>query len=213
MLPRRRVVKKCGVVIGALAVAASPAFAQTIVIDRNIQHRSADVMPAFEVASLVRSMDLTPVSPPRAAGDYYIVRALDWRGVPVRVVVDGRYRRVQEPGPVFAGRWSRRGRFGAVAPYYGERNPPSPPRSVRSYQPSASPAARQRSAAIDPEALPLPRPRPELAQDVPAPRAPAPNAATSAGDVTGSIARSVPVPVVPLDPPAVSGFPPPSPLE
>ncbi len=51
----------------------------------------ADAVPAVEIVAAVRSMRLKPIGEPVRHGPYYMMNAVDPRGVPVRVVADARF--------------------------------------------------------------------------------------------------------------------------
>ena len=75
-------------------------------------------MPAFEITRIVRASGFDPLAPPLREGTTYVVRATDFRGILMRVVVDARSgairavnRIVPGPGPY--------GQFGMVTPPYG----------------------------------------------------------------------------------------------
>jgi len=47
-------------------------------------------VPPYEIARIVRSAGFDPLAPPLRQGAIYVVRATDFRGILMRVVVDGR---------------------------------------------------------------------------------------------------------------------------
>src|ERR1700728_1873166 len=47
-------------------------------------------VPPFEISRIVRSAGFDPLAPPLREGATYVVRAVDFRGTLMRVVVDGR---------------------------------------------------------------------------------------------------------------------------
>ena len=65
-------------------------------------------LPPHEITTSMRSMGLKPISPPVRRGDRYIVRAIDRRGIEVRVAADalsGRVLAVRPiEGPLYADR-------------------------------------------------------------------------------------------------------------
>ena len=140
-------------------------------------------MPAFEITRIVRASGFDPLAPPLREGTTYVVRATDFRGILMRVVVDARSgairavnRIVPGPGPY--------GQFGMVTPPYGVA-PAYPPPDIAApdvmpdEETTAAPALRPPPAALAPplpaavlrpgahplaSGPPLPRPRPaELA--------------------------------------------------
>ncbi len=87
------------------------------------------VLPPYEITTSVRSMGLEPISPPVRRGARYVLRAIDGRGVEVRIFANAVNGRILFAEPVGAG------------PAYAERSYPpgyyadddvAPPR--RSYQ-------------------------------------------------------------------------------
>jgi len=86
-------------------------------------------MPAFEITKIVRASGFDPLAPPLREGTTYVVRATDFRGILMRVVVDARSgavravnRIVPGPGPY--------GQFGMVTPPYGVAPAYPPPYGV-----------------------------------------------------------------------------------
>ena len=180
-------IKSAALAVG-LALGASQAMAQPLWYDGG---RSA--IPAREIAAIVRSNGLTPVTPPARVGPNYVVHAIDRNGETMRVVIDadfGDIVRIRPLGPRTAGPgpWNR---WGGPRPYryYGDLSdelgvrhwwnttPPRPRRNV--------PVAR---APIGPDdGPPAPRPRidPPVVTGAPADPADAPPpvvGATSAPD-------------------------------
>jgi hypothetical protein len=142
-----------------------------------------------DVFDMVRDMGLDPLGPPVRNGRVWIQRATDYYGQPLRVVVDADRAQVIalesiETGPaVYRGRYAARG-----GPYaYGPRSYPyvmpddedfAPPRramTMRGQPQAAVPPAlpppglppagvsKQKSAAVTPGRLPVPRKRPASA--------------------------------------------------
>jgi hypothetical protein len=138
-------------------------------------------MPPYEVTKIVRSAGFDPLAPPLREGTTYVLRATDFRGILMRVVVDAHsgairaVNRIVPPGP---------GPYGptigmvtppyAMAPPYGA--PPAygpggpevdmlPEEGALAEPLSPAPPPTSRSAARPSVAVPpLPRPRPaELA--------------------------------------------------
>ena len=79
-------------------------------------------MPPYEITRIVRSAGFDPLAPPLREGTTYVLRATDFRGILMRVVVDARSgairavnRIVPGPGPY--------GPIGMLPPPYGA--PPS----------------------------------------------------------------------------------------
>ena len=173
---------------------------------------SSGLMPPYEITTIVRSSGFEPLAPPLREGATYVLRATDFRGILMRVVVDahsGAIRAVNRivPGPGFSGP------VGLVPPPYGAagfEDPAMAPDAVGTFPPfPMGRAGVHASVVVFP---PLPRPRPVAL----APRndaGAAPPAATSAAapavkpnakpaDVTSS--ATIAAPVMPSKAPAAA---------
>ena len=160
-------------------------------------HAQSQSFPGFvspyEVMRMVRASGFAPLAPPMRQGTTYVLRVTDFRGILMRVVVDGRtgaFREVSRivPGP---------GRYG-------------PPYGVPAYGPPEYDAAMAippeaefepplaRPAAVHPASIPVAPPAAALVPPLPRPR---PAALASRGPVDG---RPV------ANPPAVNPQPAPS---
>jgi hypothetical protein len=90
--PRKgRIVKKLLIVVltwaslaGMLTFVAAGSFKNETVTD-------ADALPAYEIATTVRSMGLRPDDEPVRRGPYYVLHATDQRGTALRVVADAKF--------------------------------------------------------------------------------------------------------------------------
>jgi hypothetical protein len=107
----------------AVAMAGTPAKAQPM---------AADLLPAYEVSTIVASMGLRPVGRPAWMHGRYVVAAIDGYGREVNVVLDAR------DGQVLAVRPLGRGRFGPPPPGYG-RPAPYDPMDGRALPPGSGP--------------------------------------------------------------------------
>jgi len=67
---------------------------------RLAQTFAADVIPPYEVSTVISSMGLRPLERPHFRGRYYVLRAIDRRGEEVRVVVDAYAARVVSVTPI-----------------------------------------------------------------------------------------------------------------
>jgi hypothetical protein len=134
-------------------------------------------MPPYEVTKMIRSAGFEPLAPPLREGTTYVLRATDFRGILMRVVVDARSGAIRAvnrivPGPapygqvgMIAAPPNMPPAYGPMPPAYG---PPDADGSELSPEdaalgPSLSPASYPgvHSHGASP---PLPRPRPaELA--------------------------------------------------
>jgi hypothetical protein len=142
-------------------------------------------MPPYEVTKTVRSAGFEPLAPPLREGTTYVLRATDFRGILMRVVVDahsGAIRAVNRivpgPGPY--------GPVGMVTPPYGQPPAYGLPQDAEGLEvmpdevalaPPPPPLAAPLHSVVRPSVSgpPLPRPRPaELAaRDTKPPATPA----------------------------------------
>lgn len=158
-----------GVVVGPLILllATAPAVAQMPPLPAS-QPFVGFVSP-YEIVHRVRTAGFDPLAPPLREGTTYVVRAVDYRGVLTRVVLDARTGVIRDVAPIVPGP----GRYGQYA--YGGPPPYDPadfdtPMANAPAESEMEPAARPippamvhpaiRSGALEPDAPPLPRPRP-----------------------------------------------------
>jgi hypothetical protein len=170
-------------VLGAIA-----AFAQSAPIASPSVPQSAPLrgfVPPYEILRTVRAAGFDPLAPPLREGTSYVVRAIDFRGVAMRVVVDARSGAIRDANRIVSGP----GLYGPYAPgpyppaSYGRFAPPhylGPADEIAAYgrpphvgasevplsdQDELPGLAPQRSPhSIGASLVPLPRPRPaELA--------------------------------------------------
>lgn len=91
-------------------------------------------MPPYEVTKLVRSAGFDPLAPPLREGSTYVLRATDFRGILMRVVVDAHSGAIRAVNRIVSGPEPYGPTIGMAAP------PPydmPPPYGVPSYGPSA----------------------------------------------------------------------------
>lgn len=103
------------------------------------QYYGADVIPPFEVYTIVRSIDLRPFGRPHLRGRSYVLHAIDRRGEEVRVVVDACTARVMAVTPVHRRAAADGGR--PLPPNFDSRPLPDGPRAIES-DPSYGPPPR-----------------------------------------------------------------------
>lgn len=100
----------------------------------NAQMLAADILPPYEIVTIVRSMGLNPLERPRWRHGRYVMAATDRSGREVRVVVDAASGQVIRVVPIEVGYYSGpRGDGVRPDPYdprYGA--PPPPPRPIPS---------------------------------------------------------------------------------
>jgi hypothetical protein len=125
-------------------------------------------VPPYEILRTVRAAGFEPLAPPLREGTTYVVRAIDFRGVAMRVVVDGRSGAIRDANRIVSGP----GLYGPYIPgpygsvVYGRLPPPPyPPDDIEAgYGPppylgttALAPGDRH---LLGPSLVPLPRPRP-----------------------------------------------------
>jgi hypothetical protein len=135
-------------------------------------------VPPFEISRIVRSAGFDPLAPPLREGATYVVRAVDFRGTLMRVVVDGRSGAIRAINRIVAASEA----YGAMEmpappygppPSYADLPPAFPPRGMVPFRESAVPDLPPPAPSLAPLLAgrpvtsafpPLPRPRPaELA--------------------------------------------------
>jgi hypothetical protein len=131
-------------------------------------------VPPYEITRIVRSAGFDPLAPPLREGTTYVIRATDFRGILMRVVVDARSGAIRAVNRIVsdAGTYSALGMlpppYGALAPYTGPPAYAPPEFELPEMAPSEQAAlpAAPAPAAVYPVARPilweppLPRPRP-----------------------------------------------------
>jgi hypothetical protein len=168
---------------------------------------SLGFLPPYEIARTVRRAGFDPLAPPLREGSTYVVRATDFRGILMRVVVDARSGAIRDATRIVAGPGPYAPQIGMV-PYeplpnempvpYGQPAdydaPPVPLDDGEILTPRG-PAAHPLTRASVTVLPPLPRPRPpELVARKPAEDA-RPNAVKADAakpEVTGSAAAATP---------------------
>lgn len=195
--------------VGAGAASAEPWRLRPTVV--------GDLLPPYEIATIVRSAGLDPVSRPMLQGRRYVLRAIDPDGIDVRVLVDARfgeivavrplgYDRGLAPRVLAAPSYERGPRIVAVPRDEGwiegdDIVPPRPPRVVpapgmNAPAPGPAPAplaSRAPEAGAVPMRAPLPRARPAPVKSAKA-AAPAASKPADASEHTGSIRVPAEVP-------------------
>jgi hypothetical protein len=142
-----------------MLLAAAPGYAQA----QSLPAPLPGFITSHEVTRIARSAGFEPVAPPLREGTTYVLRALDFRGVLMRVVVDARSGAIRAVNRIVAGPGFYGPPIGMAAPYgfpdgYGLGMapgdeivvPPTPP----------MPPFVGRTAVHPIITPPLPRPRP-----------------------------------------------------
>jgi hypothetical protein len=162
---KERVFGVC-VLVALVLPGIAPASAQTAPAPQGMLPVSGFVS-SYEIMRTIREAGFEPLAPPLREGTDYVLRATDFRGILMRVVVDARTAAIRDvtrivPGP---------GRYGQ---FYAERaygppdldDPIGAPMSVPMGAPVGAgfevPPMRPPAAhlALSPTVTPLPRPRP-----------------------------------------------------
>jgi hypothetical protein len=118
---------------------------------------------SYEITRIARSAGFDPLAPPLREGTIYVLRATDYRGILMRVVIDARTGAIRDANRIVPGP-GRYGQFYSAPPLYDPADLAEPvivPSAADMEPPPLRPPvphAATRSAL--PEIPPLPRPRP-----------------------------------------------------
>jgi hypothetical protein len=132
-------------------------------------------VPSYEIVHTLRAAGFNPLGLPLREGTIYVVRATDYRGILMRVVVDARTGAIRDanrivPGPGRYGAETAPPPYGSSRPYYdvppyGRADHDEP--DLGSREKVATPSSSR--PGLSPTRIPLPRPRPaEFAAGTPA---------------------------------------------
>jgi hypothetical protein len=187
--------------VSAVLLVAAPGHAQSPPAASPAPLPVPGFMPPYEVTKMIRSAGFEPLAPPLREGTTYVLRATDFRGILMRVVVDARsgairaVNRIVPPGP------GPYGEVGMAAPPYTMPPAYGPPDADGSelspeeaalgppLSPAPYPVVHSRSASP-----PLPRPRPAELAAREAKASPKPTVAPAASAVEERSAKSEPKP-------------------
>src|SRR6201981_2160575 len=165
------VLRLFGAVLAFSLLTAVSAFAQSLTsVSSGSQLPLHGFVPPFEILRTVRAAGFDPLAPPLRQGTTYVVRAIDFRGIAMRVVVDARSGAIRAANRIVAGP----GLYGPYMPgpyapvNYGRLAAPSAYPLPDDIEPGygrppyvgaseLSPSDRH-SSGLNP--VPLPRPRP-----------------------------------------------------
>jgi hypothetical protein len=162
----------------ALAATATSLMAAGLYQRSRAQVTAADALPAYEILNNVRALGFKPTTQALRRGPYYVMHAIDPRGVEVRLVADAQLGDIVSVAPVLAPRFNGGPRIIHV-PRPGERSDanstdegdensvtddndndadtaPPPPR-----RPAAHPSQRMEAPPARASAAPPPRAEPE----------------------------------------------------
>jgi hypothetical protein len=166
------VLKRFGIVFAFCVLSAVSSFAQSSPgpSPSALQTPLRGFVPPYEILHTVRAAGFEPLAPPLREGTTYVVRAIDFRGVAMRVVVDARSGAIRDANRIVAGP----GLYGPYMPgpyapvYYGRlAAPPTypPPDDIepgygRPPYIGASELSSSDRRSFGLNLVPLPRPRP-----------------------------------------------------
>jgi hypothetical protein len=155
-----------GVVLGACLFAATPGRAQVPApppAAPPVVQPVTGFVSSYEITRIARSAGFDPLAPPLREGTIYVLRATDYRGILMRVVIDARTGAIRDANRIVPGP-GRYGQFYSAPSPYDPADLAEPviiPSAADMEPPSLRPLVPHgatRSAL--PEIPPLPRPRP-----------------------------------------------------
>lgn len=142
-------------------------------------------VPPYEISRIVRSAGFDPLAPPLRQGGTYVIRATDFRGVLMRVVVDGRsgairaVNRIVAASEVYSPVETLPPPYGAPPAYLAPAPPEFAPSSMMPIERGVAPDLPSAVSSL----APLPAARPAISGFPPLPRPrPAELAARKAAD-------------------------------
>jgi hypothetical protein len=147
-----------GVVLVACLFAAAPGRAQ-VPAPPPVTQPVTGFVSSYEITRIARSAGFDPLAPPLREGTIYVLRATDYRGILMRVVIDARTGAIRDANRIVPGP-GRYGQFYSAPSLYDPADLAEPvmvPSAAEMERPLA-PHGATRSAL--PEIPPLPRPRP-----------------------------------------------------
>ena len=147
-----------GVVLVACLFAAAPGRAQ-VPAPPPVAQPVTGFVSSYEITRIARSAGFDPLAPPLREGTIYVLRATDYRGILMRVVIDARTGAIRDANRIVPGP-GRYGQFYGTPALYDPADLAEPvmvPSTAEMERPLAPHGATR--AAL-PEIPPLPRPRP-----------------------------------------------------
>lgn len=160
--------RRSGIVFALCVLSAVSSFAQSSPSPSPsaLQTPLRGFVPPYEILRTVRAAGFEPLAPPLREGTTYVVRAIDFRGVAMRVVVDARSGAIRDANRIVAGP----GLYGPYMPgpyapvYYGRlAAPPTyplPDDIEPAYGRPPYVGTSELSSSDRHNLVPLPRPRP-----------------------------------------------------
>jgi hypothetical protein len=158
--------KRLTIALAATALAATVTSLTAAGLYRREHVTAADALPAYEILNSVRAFGLRPTTQALRRGPYYVLHAVDARGLEVRVVADAQLGDIVSIVPIAAPRYDSGPRIIQV-PQPGERDD-----RASSYDGDAAVSGDNDDTEQAPP-RPLPRrriaPRPQYRGDLPPP--------------------------------------------
>lgn len=118
---------------------------------------------SYEITRIARSAGFDPLAPPLREGTIYVLRATDYRGILMRVVIDARTGAIRDANRIVPGP-GRYGQFYSATPLYDPADLAGPvivPSAADMEPPPLRPLVPHSAThSALPEIPPLPRPRP-----------------------------------------------------
>lgn len=148
---------RAGILVACCVLMAGTAGAQ---VPSQAPQPVTGFVPPFEIARIARSAGFDPLAPPLREGTAYVLRAIDFRGILMRVVIDARTGAIRDvtrivPGP------GRYGQFYGPPSIYDPDAPTMVPVEAEIEPASVRPTLPHATAHAA-DFPPLPRPRPAL---------------------------------------------------
>jgi len=160
------VLRRSGIAFAFCVLSAVSSFAQSSPSPSTSPTPLRGFVPPYEILRTLRAAGFQPLAPPLREGTTYVVRALDFRGVPVRVVADAHSGAIRDANRIVAGP-GLYGPYmpGPYAPAYCGRlaAPPYPPDDIEPGYGRPYIGGSETSSDRHPTGLtlvPLPRARP-----------------------------------------------------
>ncbi len=152
-----------GVVFVACLLAAAPGRAQAPQSAAPPAQPVTGFVSSYEIVRIARSAGFDPLAPPLREGTIYVLRATDYRGILMRVVIDAHTGAIRDANRIVPGP-GRYGQYYGAPPIYdpAELDVPAIVPGTADVEPALVRPLGPRGAARSamPEIPPLPRPRP-----------------------------------------------------
>jgi hypothetical protein len=114
---------------------------------------------SYEITRIARSAGFDPLAPPLREGTIYVLRATDYRGILMRVVIDARTGAIRDANRIVPGP-GRYGQFYSAPSLYDPADLAEPVMVPSTAEIERPPAPHGATRSALPEIPPLPRPRP-----------------------------------------------------